>query len=185
MPGAARPASAPFTDLSANTTDHLVADVERLRAHLGVDRWLVWGFSWGVTLGTGLRGAAPARVSAMVLGRSRRPGRPDVTGSTTRPAASSRRSGRLPAGCPAGARGDLVAAYHRLLHEHPTLAVRARAARDWCAWEDAVQSLEPGWAPHPRYADPAFRMTFARLVTHYFHHRAWLADGQLLARPTA
>ena len=41
-------------------------------------------------------------------------------------------------------------------------------------------SLEEGWAPNPRYADPAFRMTFARVVTHYFHHRAWLADGQLL-----
>ena len=41
-------------------------------------------------------------------------------------------------------------------------------------------SLEPGWAPNPRYADPAFRITFARIVAHYFHHRAWLADGQLL-----
>ena len=41
-------------------------------------------------------------------------------------------------------------------------------------------SLEDGWTPHPRYTDPAFRMTFARIVTHYFHHRAWLADGQLL-----
>ena len=93
-----------------------------------------------------------------------------------------------PAGAPPdgeGLAGDLVAAYHRLLHEQPDGAVRARAAQAWCAWEDAVQSLEPDWAPDPRYADPAFRMTFARIVTHYFQHRAWLADGQLRGRPAA
>jgi proline iminopeptidase len=58
--------------------------------------------------------------------------------------------------------------------------VRERAAQSWCDWEDAVLSLEAGWTPSPRYRDPAFRMTFARIVTHYFHHRAWLRDGQLL-----
>jgi proline iminopeptidase len=76
--------------------------------------------------------------------------------------------------------GDLVAAYARILNEHPDTAVREKAAQDWCDWEDAVMSLEDGWVPNPRYADPAFRMTFARIVTHYFHHNGWLADGQLL-----
>jgi proline iminopeptidase len=75
---------------------------------------------------------------------------------------------------------DLVTAYYRLLHDQPDIAVREKAATDWCAWEDAAMSLEEGWAPNPRYADQAFRMTFARVVTHYFHRRAWLADGQLL-----
>jgi proline iminopeptidase len=73
-----------------------------------------------------------------------------------------------------------VAAYHHLLHEHPDPEVRIAAARDWCAWEAAVVSLEEGYTPDPRYADPAFRMTFARIVTHYFHHAAWLEDTELL-----
>jgi proline iminopeptidase len=170
------------TDLSANTTEHLIEDIERLREHLGVDRWLVWGVSWGVTLGLAYAQRHPARVSEMVL----------ASVTTTRPAEVHwlyhetgrffpEEWARFRAGVPEAERGgDLVAAYHRLLNEQPDPAVRERAARDWCAWEDAVRSLEEGWVPNPRYDDPVFRMTFARLVTHYFHHRAWLADGQLL-----
>jgi proline iminopeptidase len=75
---------------------------------------------------------------------------------------------------------DLVAAYNHLLNEHPSAEIRAQAARDWCDWEDAIVSLEEGWEPNPRYEDPAFRMTFARLCTHYFSHGAWLEDGELL-----
>jgi proline iminopeptidase len=55
------------TDLSANTTEHLTADIERLRQHLGVRRWLVWGVSWGVTLGLAYAQRHPGRVSEMVL----------------------------------------------------------------------------------------------------------------------
>jgi proline iminopeptidase len=76
--------------------------------------------------------------------------------------------------------GDLVAAYFHRLNEQPDVGRRETAARDWCAWEDAMVSLEEGSAPNPRYADPAFRMTFARVVTHYVHHRAWLVDSELL-----
>jgi len=180
--GRSTPRVTAMTDLSTNTTNHLIADIERLREHLRIDRWLVWGVSWGVTLGLAYAERYPARVSAMVM----------TSVTVTRPADIHwlyHETGRFfpaewerfRAGVPESERdGDLVAAYYRLLNEHPDVAVRARAARDWCAWEDAVQSLEEGWAPNPRYADPAFRMTFARLVTHYFYHRAWLADGQLL-----
>ena len=59
------------------------------------------------------------------------------------------------------------------------MAVREQAASDWCVWEDAAAPLPEG-GPNLRYNDPEFRMTFARIVTHYFHHRAWLSDGQLL-----
>jgi proline iminopeptidase len=170
------------TDLSANTTDHLIADIERLRAHLGITRWLVWGTSWGVTLGLAYAQRHPLQVSALVL----------ASVTMTRPADIHwlyHEAGRFfpaewqrfRAGVPAADRdGDLVGAYYRLLHVQPDVAERARAAQDWCDWEDAVLSLEDGWRPNPRYADPAFRMTFARIVTHYFHHHAWLADGQLL-----
>lgn len=76
--------------------------------------------------------------------------------------------------------GDLVAAYHRLLNETSDVNVQRQAAQDWCDWEDAVVSLEPGWTPSERYADPDFRLQFARIVTHYFHHGAWLEEGQIL-----
>jgi len=75
--------------------------------------------------------------------------------------------------------GDLSAAYARLL-ANPDAAVRAKAALDWCEWEDVHVSLASGFSPSLRYKDPAFRMTFARLVTHYWSHAAWLADGELV-----
>ena len=58
--------------------------------------------------------------------------------------------------------------------------VREKAARDWCAWEDTHVAIRPGHRPNPRYDDPVFRMAFARLVTHYWRHVAWLEDGILL-----
>jgi proline iminopeptidase len=167
------------TCLVTNTTEYLIGDIERLRDHLGIDRWLVWGGSWGVTLGLAYAQRHPDRVSEMVL----------VSVTMTRPGdvhwlyheagrffppewARFRRGG--------GDATDLVAAYDRLLNGPSDPAVRARAAQDWCDWEDAVVSLEDGWSPNPRYADPDFRMTFARLCAHYFSHAAWLEDGELL-----
>ncbi len=70
-------------------------------------------------------------------------------------------------------------AYSRLLHD-PDPAVRERAARDWCAWEDIHVAIRADHQPDPRYADPVFRLAFARLVTHYWRHAAWLPDGILL-----
>jgi proline iminopeptidase len=69
---------------------------------------------------------------------------------------------------------NLVVAYDWLLNGQADPSVSAKAAKDWCEWEDAVVSLEPGWAPSQRYADPTFRMTFARLCAHYFSRAAWL-----------
>ncbi len=180
--GRSLPRVAATTDLSANTTHHLIGDIERLREHLGVDRWLVWGASWGVTLALAYVEAYPSRVSEMVL----------LSVTMTRPADIRwlyHETGRFfpeewqrfRAGVPEPDRGgDLVAAYNHLLNEQSDVSVREKAAKDWCDWEDAVQSLEDGWVSSPRYADPSFRMTFARLVTHYFYHLAWLEDGQLL-----
>ena len=58
--------------------------------------------------------------------------------------------------------------------------MRERAARDLCAWEDAIVAIEPGGGPNPRYDDPRFRLAFARIRTHVFRHGAWLRDGELL-----
>ena len=166
------------TSLDTNTTDHLIGDVEKLRVHLGIGRWLVWGGSWGVTLGLAYAQHYPERVTEMVL----------VSCTMTRPGDVHwlyHEAGRFfPEQWRRYADGggnadDLVPAYDRLLNASPDPAIRARAARDWCDWEDAVTSLEEGWTPNERYADPRFRMTFARLCAHYFSHAAWLEDGQL------
>ena len=83
-------------------------------------------------------------------------------------------------GVPAGDRdGSLVEAYHRLLLDADP-AVHEQAARDWCAWEDAHVRTRPADPPDSRYDDPVFRLGFARLVTHYWRHAAWLPAGALL-----
>jgi len=170
------------TNLAANTTQHLIADIERLREHLGIERWLVFGSSWGVTLGLAYAQRHPARVTHMVLAAVTMTRPIDIhwlyhTTGRFFPEAWQRFRNGVPE---RDRNGDLVSAYYRLLHEQPDLEKREQAARDWCAWEDAVVSLEDDWTPNPRYEDPAFRMTFARIVTHYFHHAAWLEDDQLL-----
>jgi proline iminopeptidase len=78
-----------------------------------------------------------------------------------------------------GGDGSLVEAYHHLLLD-PDPAVHEQAALDWCAWEDTHVRTRPGDPPDPRYDDPVFRLCFARLVTHYWRHAAWLEDGTLL-----
>jgi proline iminopeptidase len=173
-------ASEPGTSLRANTTQHLIADLELLRDHLGIGQWLVWGISWGSTLGLAYAQAHPERVSEIVLASVTMTRPMDIdwlyhgVGRFFPEEWARFRDG---AG-PAGADGDLVAAYYRLLRDGDP-AVREQAARDWCLWEDAVVSLD-GHGPNPRYDDPRFRMCFARVVTHYFHHHAWLEDGALL-----
>jgi proline iminopeptidase len=75
-------------------------------------------------------------------------------------------------------RGDLCATYARLLAD-PDPQVHRRAALQWCAWEDTHVSLMPGWEPDPRYDDETFRLTFARLVTHYWSNGCFLTDESI------
>jgi proline iminopeptidase len=182
--GRSTPSAAdPATDLTTNTTEHLIDDIERLRVHLGLERWLVWGGSWGVTLALAYAQRYPYRVTEMVLVSVTVSRRSDIhwlyhgVGRFFPVEWDRFRAG---AGLPDGRTGDLVTAYDRLLNAHPDPAVRAKAARDWCDWEDAVLSLDEGWKPWPAFADPAFRMIFARLCAHYFSNGAWLDEGQLL-----
>ncbi len=174
-------ASDSATSLGANTTPHLLSDIELLRTTLGIDRWLVFGMSWGSTLALAYAESHPGQVSEIVL----------AAVTTTRPAeidwlyhgagrffpeAWERFRDGVP---PAERDGNLVEAYARLL-EHPDPTVRDTAAAGWCAWEDAVVATNPDAGPNPRYADARFRMAFARIVTHYCRHNAGLEDGQLL-----
>lgn len=180
--GKSTPSAAEYeTDLSVNTTHHLIADLEKLREHRGIERWMVFGASWGATLGFAYAEAHPERVTEIILFAVTNTSRREVEWIT-------REMGRIfpqewdafVAGVPEAERdGNLAAAYARLLAS-PDPAVRERAALDWCTWEDVHVSLAPGWEPSLRYEDPAFRYLFARLVTHYWANAAWLKEGQLV-----
>ncbi|MBB3666319.1 proline iminopeptidase [Prauserella sediminis] len=180
--GCSTPSAAdPVADLSANTTQHLVADIEALRVHLGITRWLVWGASWGVTLALAYAQAHPERVTELVLAAvtdGDRRGTDWITRDMGR--VFPREWERFRDGVPSAERdGDLAAAYGRLLHDRDP-EVRAEAARRWCEWEDTHMSLAPDAEPYLSVADPVFQLTFARLVTHYWSHCSFLDEGQLL-----
>lgn len=174
------------TDLSVNTTAHLIADAELLREHLGIDRWLILGASWGATLAQAYAEAHPDRVTEAVLF--------SVTQTTSREidwiTGSMRRVfpeewERFRDAVPRHLRGlRLVDAYAELLSD-PDETVREAAARAWCTWEDTHVATVPGYEPDTRYLDPVFRMRFARLVTHYWRYSAWYADGELMAGAAA
>ncbi len=180
--GRSRPhAGDPDIDLSCNTTPHLIADIERLRQHLGIARWLVFGVSWGSTLALAYAEAHPGRVTGLVLA--------SVATTTPREIDWITRGvgaffpdawARFRDGVPESGRdGCLADAYHGLLM-HPDPAVHEKAARDWCDWEQAIVAVRPDHKPHSRYDDPAFRLAFARLVTHYWRKQACLDDDVLI-----
>ncbi|MET9196423.1 prolyl aminopeptidase [Streptomyces olivaceus] len=175
--GRSRPrASAHDTDMGVNTTAHLMADLERLRAHLGIERWLVWGVSFGSFLGLRYAQTHPGVVTELVLTGV-------ATGSNAEVGLLTRGLGKLfpeayeqlLAGLPPDEReGNHAAAYNRLL-ESPDAAVRERAARAWTDWETATIPAPPRSVA--RYEDPDFRLGFARTVTHYWGNDHFLGEG--------
>jgi proline iminopeptidase len=182
--GRSRPlAEAPDADLRTNTTAHLIADIEALRRLHGVERWTVLGMSWGTTLGLAYAEAHPDRVSALVLALVTTTSRREVEWITRDVGRIFPREwDRFASAVPVALRHlPLVDAYAEMLFDADP-DVRERAARGWCAWEDAHVSLTPGHQPSPRYADPEFRLRFARLVTQYWRHAAFLGEDQLLRK---
>ncbi len=181
--GRSRPlADSAAADLSANTTEHLIADLEELREHLGIDRWVVVGGSWGVTLALAYAQRHPDRVRAMVLAAVTS-GRRMETDWITRDMRRlfPREWEHFASVVPEGERdGDLSAAYARMLAD-PDPQVTERAALEWCTWEDVHVSLAPGWEPWLRHQDPTFRQVFARLVTHYWSNGCFLDDTPIAA----
>jgi len=175
-------AADPTTDMTHNTTEHLLADMEALRQHMGVEQWLLYGGSWASTLILAYAQRHPNRVIGIVL--------VGVT-MTRQQEISWLYHGlrlllpiewqRFRAGVPHRYRdGNLVEAYRQLM-ESPNPQVREQAARDWCTWEDAVIAHENLGRPGQYSAKPdRAKLAFARICTHYFAHEAWLEDGQLL-----
>ncbi|MEV6396071.1 prolyl aminopeptidase [Streptomyces sp. NPDC051907] len=190
----------PATDMRHNTTVHLLADMERLREHLGIERWLLLGGSWGSTLLLAYAQRHPERVSAIVVNgvtTTRRSETDWLYRGVGRFFPAQWEAFRAAAGAAEGpdglagldglggvsgegGAGELVAAYARLM-EDPDPAVREKAAADWCRWEDAVLSLEPDGSPDPYTGRAsAARLAFVRIAAHYFAHGAWLEEGALI-----
>jgi proline iminopeptidase len=175
-------AADPATDMAHNTTEHLLADIEALRQHLNIDRWLLHGGSWASTLILAYAQRHPERVIGIVL----------VGVTMTRPQEIDWlyhglrlllpiEWERFRAGVPHQHRDENLVESYRQLMENPDPAVREQAARDWCDWEDAVIAHEHLGNPGQYTAQlDAAKLAFVRICTHYFAHRAWLDDGQLL-----
>jgi proline iminopeptidase len=179
--GRSRPlASDPAHGLATNTTPHLIGDIEALRLRLGVDAWgAVVGVSWGTTLALAYAHAHRERVRGLVLGLVGTGSRREVDWMTVGVGRLFPREwDAFVAAIPEDLRGlRPVDAYARLLADPATAEDAARA---WGDWEDAHVSLTPGARPTHGTADPAFRLGFARLVTHYWRHDCFLDDGVLL-----
>jgi len=173
--------STPHASLEANTTWHLVADIERLRALVGCDTWLVFGGSWGSTLALAYAQTHPERVSALILRGIYTVTRAEIDWyyrfgvSEMFPDAWE----RFVAPIPEAERHDLIAAFRKRLTSDSE-AERLEAARAWAIWEGETITLLPRPEVEATYGDAHFALAFARLENHYFLHDCWLEPGQLL-----
>jgi proline iminopeptidase len=174
--------SRPNASLEHNTTWDLIADIERLRVQAGVDKWTVFGGSWGSTLALAYAATHPERVSALILR-----GVFLITERELRWFYQDGASMLFPdawegflAPIPEAERGDLMAAYHRRL-THPDRAVQAEAATAWSQWEGDTISIRGPEGRPAKFGEEDFAIAFARIENHYFTHRGFLPnDGWLL-----
>jgi proline iminopeptidase len=161
--------------------DHHIADIEQLREHLGIRDWVVFGVSWGSVLAATYAERHPQRVRALVLGAVSTGTAADIDWLTVHagrffPAAWQEFRDHIPA---ALSHLRLPEAYNRLLMD-PDRTTREAAATAWCRWEEALAGNEsPTWT-NQRYADPDFRLGFARQVTHCWRHNSWLSEDELV-----
>jgi proline iminopeptidase len=174
--------STPSADLTDNTTQHLVADLELLRRHLGIDRWLLFGGSWGSTLALAYAEAHPERCLGLVLRGIFLASDAELDWfmhgmRTVFPEAWRAFAEFLPA----AERHDLLASYHRRLTD-PDPAVHLPAAKAWDRYEGACSTLLPPPDALPKFDSDASALAIARIEAHYFVHRAFLRDGELLAK---
>jgi proline iminopeptidase len=173
--------SRPLAELTDNTTPHLIADIERLRAHLSIERWLVFGGSWGSTLGLAYAEVYPYRVTGLIL-RGIFLCRPSEIQWLYQSGAHQ----IFPdlwehylAPIPENERRDLVGAYYRRLTSDDRGAQLA-AAKAWSAWEAGTSKLFISQELLDRFEHPDFALAFARIECHYFVHDSFLEPDQLL-----
>jgi proline iminopeptidase len=172
--------STPHASLENNTTWDLVADIERLREKFAVDRWLVFGGSWGSTLALAYAETHPQRVSGLIVRGIFTVTKPELDWYYQGGAAwlfpDLWEAFLKP--IPQAERDDLMAAYHRRL-TGDSRAAQIEAARAWSLWEGATITLLPNdYADH--YGEAHYALAFARIENHYFTHGGWLEDDQLI-----
>ncbi len=173
--------STPHASIEANTTWHLVADIERLRELMGVETWLVFGGSWGSTLALAYAETHPERVSELVL-----------RGIYTLTKAEldwyyqfgvsemfPDKWERFCAPIPENERHEMMAAYRRRL-TGTDREEQLRCAVAWSSWEGETITLLPNPDYSDHFYDPEFALAFARIENHFFVHAGWLEEGQLL-----
>ncbi|GGO88090.1 proline iminopeptidase [Marinobacterium nitratireducens] len=173
--------STPHASLAANTTWHLVADMERIRIHFGIDRWLLFGGSWGSTLSLIYAQTHPERVSGLILRgiflcrdqdlqwfyqRGASALFPDYWHEFAQP-------------IPEAERDDLLGAYHRRLTSNNEIG-RMSAAKAWSIWEGRCSTLDPNNQVVDHFGDPHVALAMARIETHYFVNKAFLEPDQIL-----
>jgi len=185
--GRSRPLACDALDaLQFNTTGRLIEDIEALRRHMGIERWLVSGRSWGATLALAYAEAHPDAVSELVLVAVTTTSRDEVMWITEGMRAIfpeawqrlERQSGRL--------QGErLIDAYARRLAAG-SVEERLAAARAWIEWEETHVSLDPNWTANARGTDDRADLNFATLVTHYWANDGFLRNGnEILGRTEA
>jgi proline iminopeptidase len=174
--------SRPAGSLAANTTWHLIADIECLRRQLGVRRWLVFGGSWGSTLALAYAETHPEAVSELVLRGIFMLRRKELAWFYQIGASEifPEQWQAFLAPIPRTERGDLLAAYHRRLIGTDERA-RLDAARAWSLWEGATSSLAPNPQRESDFSTAEFALPLARIEAHYFVHRGFMrSEKQLL-----
>ncbi len=175
--------STPHAELKENTTWDLVADMERLRTHLGIERWQLLGGSWGSTLALAYAQTHPDKVLELILRGIFTLRRSEIEWfyqegcSWIHPDAFE----AYLAPIPEDERHDMIAAYYkRLTGDNP--AVRLEAARAWSVWEGSTLSLLPNASRVKNFANEDYALAFARIECHYFVNRGFLdSDDQLIA----
>jgi proline iminopeptidase len=177
-------ASRPHAELRDNTTWDLVADIERLRAHLQIERWQVFGGSWGSTLALAYAERHAEHVSELVLRGIFLLRRSELEWFYQNPEGAGSIYPDLweqyVAPIPPAERTDLIGAYYRRLTSEDR-AVRAAAAHAWSTWEGATSFLRANRSYVAKFNDPDYAAAFARIEAHYFLHGGFLeTDDQLL-----
>lgn len=174
--------STPYADLDGNTTWDLVADMEKIRTHLGIDKWIVFGGSWGSTLSLIYAETHPERVKGLILRGIFLCRKKEIDWFYQRGASHlfPEAWDKYLAVIPENERHDLVAAYYRRLTS-PDRNTRLTAARAWSVWEGSTSCLytEPSFVDD--FGDDEFAEAFARIECHYFTNRIWMkSDNQII-----
>jgi len=178
-------ASRPHAELRENSTWDLVADLETLRVHLGLERWMVFGGSWGSTLALAYAQSHPEQVTELVLRGIFLLRRSELEWFYQDPLGAASIFPDLwekyLAPIPPAERGDLILAYYRRLISEDR-ATRATAARAWATWEAATSFLRANPTYVTKFDNPDYAAAFARIEAHYFVNRGFMtSDDQLLS----